>query len=49
MHMSNNVLEGKKIKFHPDQPTSTPATAGLSERNAIRCPVAGTHFLKKQH
>lgn len=44
--MSNDVLEGKKIKFHPDQPISTLATAGLLERSVIRCPVAGTHSLK---
>lgn len=37
-------LRGKK--FHSDLPTSTPATAELSERNVIICPVVRTHFLK---
>lgn len=36
----------KKGKFHPDLPTSTLATAGLSERNVIRCPEIRTYFSK---
>lgn len=34
----------RRKKFHPDQPTSTLATAGLSERNVIIRPVVRTHL-----
>lgn len=38
-------LRGKK-KFHPNQPTSTLATARLLERNVIKCPAVRTQLLK---